>query len=42
LVITWICSGPNRSGVLVGYKRVLVHEFARPHSFANYFYLVLI
>jgi len=42
LVKTWICSGPNRSGVLVSYNRVLVHEFARPHSFANCFFLVLI
>jgi len=40
LVIAWVFSGPNRSEVLVSYKRVLVHEFARPHSFANCFFVV--
>jgi len=35
-------SESNRSGMFVSYKHVLVHEFARPHSFANCFFWVLI
>jgi len=32
---------PNRSGVLVNYKRILVHEFTRPHKFANDFWVLI-
>jgi len=27
---------PNRSGTIVSYKCILVHEFTRTHKFANY------
>ena len=42
MVITWIYTGPYRSGVSVSCKRILVYEFTSPHKFANYIHWVLI